>query len=166
MRFRKLRIAWSALCIVAYLLLLLNWVQSCSGLTSTLFDWSLHRRVLVASLKGEIGIGYVNDSVNFAASPRAILGILEQPNHPYTNANKTAYSRVTGRQVPFTPHFRWKASQYGWYVSAPYWCLTLFAVALAAVPWIRWRFGLRTLLIATTLAAVVLGLVAYLMRPH
>jgi hypothetical protein len=36
--------------------------------------------------------------------------------------------------------------------------------AIAAVPWIRWRFRLRTLLIATTLVAVVLGLVLYAVR--
>ena len=38
--------------------------------------------------------------------------------------------------------------------------------ALAAAPWIRWsrRFSLRTLLIATTLVAVVLGLIVYAAR--
>jgi hypothetical protein len=44
----------------------------------------------------------------------------------------------------------------------PYWCLILISVAFAAVPWIHWRFSLRTLLIATTLVAVVLGLVVWL----
>jgi hypothetical protein len=43
----------------------------------------------------------------------------------------------------------------------PYWCLILISVAFAAVPWIHWRFSLRTLLIATTLIAVVLGLIVY-----
>ena len=40
------------------------------------------------------------------------------------------------------------------------------SATLAAVPWIhaRWRFSLRTLLIATTLVAVVLGLVVYAAR--
>ena len=40
--------------------------------------------------------------------------------------------------------------------------ISVFA-ALAAVPWIRWnrRFSLRTLLIATTLVAVVLGLAVW-----
>ena len=37
--------------------------------------------------------------------------------------------------------------------------------AVAAIsPWLRWRFSLRTLLIATTLVAVVLGLIVWL-RP-
>jgi hypothetical protein len=43
---------------------------------------------------------------------------------------------------------------------------TLIAATLAAIPWIRRsnRFSLRTLLIATTLVAIVLGLVVWLSR--
>jgi hypothetical protein len=44
-------------------------------------------------------------------------------------------------------------------------CLTvLFVSALATLPWLRWRFSLRTLLIATTLVAAVLGLVVWAAR--
>jgi hypothetical protein len=35
-------------------------------------------------------------------------------------------------------------------------------VAAAIAPWLRWRFKLRALLIATTLVAVVLGLFVWL----
>jgi len=35
-------------------------------------------------------------------------------------------------------------------------------LALAWLPWQRWKFGLRTLLIATTLVAIVLGLIVWL----
>jgi hypothetical protein len=51
------------------------------------------------------------------------------------------------------------AYQIGWTVVLPYWFLLCIAIAMATVPWIRWskRFGLRTLLIATTLVAVALG---------
>jgi hypothetical protein len=42
----------------------------------------------------------------------------------------------------------------------PYWFLVIFSIAQTAAPWIRWssKYSLRTLLIATTLVAVVLGL--------
>jgi hypothetical protein len=40
----------------------------------------------------------------------------------------------------------------------PYWILIVTTVAVATIPWIKWRFSLRTLLIATTLVAVVLWL--------
>jgi hypothetical protein len=47
----------------------------------------------------------------------------------------------------------------------PYWFLVVLAIAFAAPPWIHklnWRFSLRTLLIATTLLSVLLGLVVWL----
>jgi hypothetical protein len=42
---------------------------------------------------------------------------------------------------------------------APHWLLALLSAALAIIPWISrsWRFSLRSLLIATTLIAVGLG---------
>jgi hypothetical protein len=49
----------------------------------------------------------------------------------------------------------------------PHWFLVLLATTFATLPWIRyfeWRFSLRTLLIATTLVAVVLGLIVWAVR--
>ena len=47
----------------------------------------------------------------------------------------------------------------------PYWLLLGAAIAVfAALPLLRWSFSLRTLLIATTVIAVVLGLVVYATR--
>ena len=46
----------------------------------------------------------------------------------------------------------------------PHWYVVLLTTVLAALPWIfqvRYRFSIRTLLIATTLVAVVLGLAVY-----
>jgi hypothetical protein len=42
--------------------------------------------------------------------------------------------------------------------------LMIFALGIAAVPWLRWRFSLSTLLIGMTVLAVVLGLLAWAMR--
>jgi hypothetical protein len=43
----------------------------------------------------------------------------------------------------------------------PYWALVLSCAVIGSTPWIHWskRFSLRTLLIATTLVAVGLGIV-------
>ena len=41
----------------------------------------------------------------------------------------------------------------------PHWLVTALFAIIGFVPWIPWKFSLRTLLIATTLIAVVLGLV-------
>jgi hypothetical protein len=49
---------------------------------------------------------------------------------------------------------------------ASHWAAVLLMLALTAAPWFPWskRFSLRTLLIATTLVAVVLGLVVWASR--
>jgi hypothetical protein len=50
--------------------------------------------------------------------------------------------------------------------TAPDWFAILFCAILGGTTWIRWpkRFSLRTLLIATTLVAVVLGLIVWATR--
>jgi hypothetical protein len=51
-------------------------------------------------------------------------------------------------------------SQWNWVIQAPYWFAVMSTAAIATVPWLRWRFGLRTLLIATTLIAFGFGTIA------
>jgi hypothetical protein len=48
--------------------------------------------------------------------------------------------------------------------SVPHWFAIGIVTALIPVIWLRWRFSLRTLLIATTFVAVVLGLIVWLGR--
>lgn len=50
-------------------------------------------------------------------------------------------------------------------VTVPYWSLVLVTATLAALPWIpsSSRFSLRTLLLATTLLALILGIVVYVL---
>jgi hypothetical protein len=54
----------------------------------------------------------------------------------------------------------------GWECSMtiPHWFLVVSTSMIAVAPWLRWRFTLCTLLIATTLVAVILGLVVYATR--
>jgi hypothetical protein len=49
-------------------------------------------------------------------------------------------------------------------VGVSYWLLTLGTFAIGTVPWLRWRFSVCTLLIATTLVAVVLGAIVWAAR--
>jgi hypothetical protein len=49
-------------------------------------------------------------------------------------------------------------------VVLPYWVAVLTSTALAVVPWLAWRFSLRTLLVATTVVAVGLGVVVMIQR--
>jgi hypothetical protein len=49
-------------------------------------------------------------------------------------------------------------------INVPHWFLILGASTVAIAPWIRWRFSLRTLLIAATVVAVGLGLLVMMLR--
>jgi hypothetical protein len=48
--------------------------------------------------------------------------------------------------------------------TCPYWFAILLVATVSCAPWLRWRFSLRTLLIAMTLVAVVLGVMVYASR--
>jgi len=50
------------------------------------------------------------------------------------------------------------------HVSLPYWLIIIPTGIFAVAPWLRWRFSLRTLLVGTTLVAVVFGLIVWSMR--
>jgi hypothetical protein len=124
MRFRKLRIAFSATCGIACLLLIVLWVRS----------YSIHRQFAWPG-----GIDEVSDQgyVTFVRIDQDDLR--EMMRNPETERMGKA-TRI---------------------LRAPYWSLVLVSAALAIGPWLRYRFSLRTLLIATTLAAVVLGLIVW-----
>ncbi len=59
-------------------------------------------------------------------------------------------------------------SRFGWWlnITVPHWFLAILFASFGAVPWIRWskRFSLRTLLTATALIAVALGLAVWWLR--
>jgi hypothetical protein len=51
---------------------------------------------------------------------------------------------------------------------APYWLPAVLIIAFLVLPWLPWwskGFSLRTLLIATTLVAVAIAAIAYLIKP-
>jgi hypothetical protein len=60
--------------------------------------------------------------------------------------------------------FHYHTSREGCGVLLPFWSLLALFITTATIPWIRWRFTLRALLIATTLVAVVLGVAVYALR--
>jgi hypothetical protein len=60
--------------------------------------------------------------------------------------------------------FHWIRPPFGIGILLPCWSSVLLTATLATFPWLRWRFSLRTLLIATTLVAVLLGATVYAVR--
>ena len=146
MRFRKLRIAWSVTFAIACVLLIVLWVRS-YWCHDALWRTNANNNVKgVSSSAGTI----VMESLQLDP------GIDSAGWHFRTQPEDRTYRG-----------FMWKSSGTYTRVGIPTWFLLILSVTLAAIPWLPWwsnRFSLRTLLIATTLVAVVLGLIVYATR--
>jgi hypothetical protein len=67
-----------------------------------------------------------------------------------------------GEDIPWSAAPKFRIIDGG--IMLPYWFGVLLSATFATLPWIPTRFSLRTLLIATTLVAVVLGLIVFATR--
>ncbi len=142
MRFRKLRIALSATCLIACVLLIALWVRSYSRVDSVngvlysdvQFDLSSLSGCTLAEVWGGTPLSlpqydtYRNTESDFSSPAFIIVGRSEQPGGS------------------------------GFVVISPYWFSLVFTIALTRSLGYPGAFGLRTLLFATTLVAVELGL--------
>lgn len=55
--------------------------------------------------------------------------------------------------------WRWERTTTGrFFIHAPHWFVVGIALVFTAMPWLRWRYSLRTILVAITLLATTLGL--------
>src|SRR4051812_49208277 len=149
MRFRKLRIAFSVTCSIAFVLLVVFWVRSYSLSTTTQILVTPQIRYYLHSLDGTVAIHRWYRS--FRA--REFMPQFPKSEMSWLTTNK-------GISITRNPAVGIES------VSVSYWLLTLGTLAIGTVPWLHWprRFTLRTLLIATTLVALVLGLAAYALR--
>ena len=151
MRFRKLRIAWSVICGIACVLLIVLWVRS--------YWWA----DLLAYRRGQTYVA--------VATGRGIACFRWNSWQPWvTVGNKLGCELLGGPSGTIDSRLKpleWRrdtdpTTVFGLLISVPCWCCVAFFATLSAVAWIRWRFRLRTLLIATTLVAMVLGLIVWL----
>jgi hypothetical protein len=151
--FRYLRIAFSATCLIACLLLCVLWVRSYwtdDRLVGPVFGADV---LTIESVYGRTDLFYLGPVVRGPTSWKHVAGDAETMVElaPSWSMSVTAFN------------FEWSEERF---VVLPHWFLIAFLAVLAVVPWIHWsnRFSLRTLLIATTLVAVVLGLAVYVAR--
>ena len=142
MKYRKLRIAWSVVWGVAAVLLIVLWVRSYRSHENVWFNVTNSRVITFSSEQGEL----------------ACQWYATRPTFDFTWINDVSMVHRGSSTWKFI-----KSRSY-WIVFFPYWFPTLLSASLAAVPWLRWKFSLRTLLIATTLVAVVLGFAVYATR--
>jgi hypothetical protein len=160
MRYRKLRIAWSALGGLAAALLLLLWVRS--------YFWSDIVQVgagksIFISFRGQ---SYFDGGVSF--SPPFDLKPSEKKDRAILRGKVHVISIFVRLSSPLLAAANNIPNEFDivpfGHVAIPFWSLLLLALVLSAAPWIPRRFSLRTLLIATTLLAVVLGLIVWVAR--
>ena len=144
---RLLRIAFSVACGIVCLLLVVLWVRSQRGLDSVRIPLSPQRYFHSTTVPGHIIFGVWKSSgphhfeVRYVSHEKHFARVQPSPNHRWTSG--FAIQRSGGMAIVM-----------------PLWCAALLSGVLAALSWFRWsaQYSLRTLLIATTLVAVLLGL--------
>jgi hypothetical protein len=168
MRFRKLRIAWSVGWGILAVLLIVLWVRSYwykDTLIANLFGRNFQAnselvRLSLATMDRPIG------KEMWYAQSKPIGDVTAPPTPSSRSPRRSSTTSPTNKQPPIrsfsttvvnTPSL----NVYG--VGMPYWAWLLLPAIAAGIPWMGRlrRFSLRTLLIAATLVAVILGLVVY-----
>ena len=150
MRFRKLRIAWSVTNGITCILLIVCWVVS-------------YRFII-------FGCAPINGDVRLMSAFGYWL-LWERPGgdshvgkwfvtYWSTAEEEDTKSKLEGRVPSGFGNFPLPRVHYAFI--AKQWAPVLAFAGLAVLPWFPMRFTLRTLLIATTMVAVVLGLVVWL----
>jgi hypothetical protein len=147
-KFRKLRIVFSATWLAACVLLIVFWLRSYWWEDLLHFEPNTPTVYAVRSSKGHLFLLRSYDG------RRAAGRVLVMRELPSSNLKPLVWhSEITKARTRDV-------------MLLPFWMPVLLATIFAVLPWIHWakRFSLRTLFIATTLVAVVLGLAVYAAR--
>jgi hypothetical protein len=150
---RGVRIAWTVGCGVLCVLLVCLGIRSHGTLDS--IGWISGWGVNLTSFDGRIELMLNSGKTEFPDS-RLGLTYITRPNFVWAWPNYSGWARYGFDTCAGAPGIR--------FVSFPHWLPALAFAAIAAAPWTHWHFRLQTLLIATTLIAVVLGLAAAYLR--
>jgi hypothetical protein len=149
MRYRKLRMAWTVGCLTAFSLLAGLWVRSYWWHDLIPLNFGQPTVYAVRSANGRLTLSRSYDGNRSTGQILALRKDL-----------------ATDDLAPYVWHTTQVSGRKRDALSTPIWILVLLSATVAAVSWARFaqRFSLRTLLIATTLVAVVLGLVMWAVR--
>jgi hypothetical protein len=154
MSLRNLRILWTAFCGIATVLLIVMWVRSYTWRDDWAMELVTMRGISVESAVGQFAVRTFPTEDTFFGETN------------YQGWHQTLVSAdpcwPANNSSGFDAYF---SSGYGGVV-VPHWLLTLGAATVATWLGVRrrahFRFSLRSLLIATTIVAVALGLIAWL----
>jgi hypothetical protein len=171
-RYRKLRIAWSVAWGTVAVLLVAVWVWSCLQFDQIVYRRSLSDYIAVTSTRGKLALGELDDASFSQVFTKdwkylhfPMRGISNETGGPFAvfpvSVPDSAIFIVPRISSPFVLGPRGRTN---YDVSLPYWLLVFSAASVSAVPWIRWRFSVRTLLIATTLVAAVFPVIVWVVK--
>jgi hypothetical protein len=154
---RYLRIVVTAMSLTACMLLVALWVRSYWR-----YDWFGNLSFIPQGNNSLPKDGCLVESANGVL----IVLYIGKVRESYSGVSRLIGSsdwRVTGDEWESAWNgFRAKVYPNGIIrVSVPHWFLALLTGTAAALSWSKCRFSLRTLLIATTLVAVVLGVIVW-----
>jgi hypothetical protein len=151
--FKGLRIAFSATCGIVAVLLVVLWVRSYWWQERCSVQLPSSQRLSAMSMRGQISFRkHISNVDGFFRISRRI-----QIDSVFDNlARESGQSVESLKRKPPDYHLS--------FLVVPHWFPALAAATLAAVPWIRWRYSLSTLLMAMTLVALVLGVTIVLSR--
>lgn len=155
---RCLRIAFSAVCGVLCLLLIALWVRSYFMSDYGILDVSRRYRIQVVSFYGRFGVCPMvapNPTLRPGAFSFGSVSLSQIATPDYTSAN-----------LPSLGLRRLRVGDHEFIT--PYWLVVSIIAVVSMLPWLnwgwrlplRWRFSLRTLLIAITVIAAILGIIA------
>jgi hypothetical protein len=149
MRFRKLRIAWSVGWGLLAVLLIALWVRS--------YWW--YDRIAIYSSTQAFGVASFHGELVYGSNSITNSSTKSLPWWYWSCEYITPVTRAPSDSYPKTMGFAWHSGEWSHYTFIPHWFPLAMATLFAVVTWIPLRFSLRTLLIATTLVAVVLELI-------
>ena len=144
MKYRKLRIAWSlAWGVLAILLVVLSvrsyrWIDELSVPITTARSWGM------CSAFRHVGF-VLGDTRKQRSFLKSFKVSPETDDQGVPKLILGTMTTVTGYRIFWMPH----------------WLFAVLFATLSISPWLRWRFSLRTLLIATTLIALLLGAIVW-----
>ncbi len=141
---RYLRIGWTMLWLMSCMLLIVLWARSYLDPGAIFIKNPSSQNEIYLQTKPQNG----NLVIAFLSDPQGLIALRK-------------YKWESGF---WSCGLRGFGDIYNFLLYIPFWILVTLTSLLAAIPWTRsrsWRFSLRTLLIFTTLVAVVLGLIVW-----
>lgn len=150
---KGLKISWAAFWSVVAVLLIVLWVRSYWWMYSYGGDHG-NRFTSVAIASGSIG--FMHTSVLLGYPP--LFASFPVPDNLEEDDIDSFIATDTECRA-FGFYLNWFRA--GVDVNVPCWFATLICAAFSVMPWLRFRFTLRTLLIITTLVALALGLIVW-----